>query len=165
MALQIKEESMATESLAEGRVIETRIPARLDRLPWTSWHWLVLLGLGTVWILDGLEVTIVGSIASRLTEPGSGIKINESQIGVAASTYERLGSRMCGGWRRHSLFASRRRHSFPPRRCRAAPSRGCACGRAGALMRFGHGVPPLFVVVVPGSTGAAEATDNGAWTA
>jgi hypothetical protein len=74
MALQIKEESMATESLAEGRVIETRIPARLDRLPWTSWHWLVLLGLGTVWILDGLEVTIVGSIASRLTEAGSGIK-------------------------------------------------------------------------------------------
>ena len=78
---------MATESLAEGRVIETRIPARLDRLPWTNWHWLVLLGLGTVWILDGLEVTIVGSIASRLTEAGSGIKINESQIGVAASTY------------------------------------------------------------------------------
>jgi MFS family permease len=87
LTLQIKEENVATESLAEGRVIETRIPARLDRLPWTSWHWLVLLGLGTVWILDGLEVTIVGSIASRLTEAGSGIKINESQIGVAASTY------------------------------------------------------------------------------
>jgi hypothetical protein len=86
MALQIKEGSMATESLAEGRVIETRIPARFDRLPWTSWHSLVLLGLGTVGILDGLEVTIVGSIASRLTEAGSGIKINESQIGVAAST-------------------------------------------------------------------------------
>ena len=78
---------MATESLAEGRVIETRIPARLDRLPWTSWHWLVLAGLGTVWILDGLEVTIVGSIASRLTESGSGISITESQIGVAASVY------------------------------------------------------------------------------
>ena len=78
---------MAAESLAEGRVIETRIPARLDRLPWTNWHWLVLVGLGTVWILDGLEVTIVGSIASRLTEAGSGIKITESQIGVAASTY------------------------------------------------------------------------------
>ncbi len=78
---------MAAESLAEGRVIETRIPARLDRLPWTNWHWLVLAGLGTVWILDGLEVTIVGSIASRLTEDGSGIKITESQIGVAASTY------------------------------------------------------------------------------
>jgi hypothetical protein len=155
---------MATESLAEGRVIETRIPARLDRLPWTSWHWLVLLGLGTVWILDGLEVTIVGSIASR----HCGWLGHQDQRVADRSRrfdHERLGSRMCGGWRRHSLFASRRRHSFPPRRCRAAPSRGCACGRAGALMRFGHGVPPLFVVVVPGSTGAAEATDNGAWTA
>jgi hypothetical protein len=47
--------------------IETRIPGRLDRLPWSRWHWLVVIGLGTVWILDGLEVTIVGAIASRLT--------------------------------------------------------------------------------------------------
>jgi hypothetical protein len=42
---------------------------RLDRLPWSSWHWLVVIGLGTVWILDGLEVTIIGAIASRLTDP------------------------------------------------------------------------------------------------
>ena len=45
--------------------VKTRIPARMDRLPWSGWHWLVVLGLGTVWILDGLEVTIVGAIASR----------------------------------------------------------------------------------------------------
>ena len=51
--------------------IKTNIPARMDRLPWSRWHWLVVIGLGTVWILDGLEVTIVGSIASRLTEKGS----------------------------------------------------------------------------------------------
>ena len=59
----------------------------MDRLPWSRWHWLVVLGLGTVWILDGLEVTIVGSIASRLTEKGSGLSITESQIGVAAGVY------------------------------------------------------------------------------
>ena len=40
--------------------ITTDIPARMDRLPWSRWHWLVVIGLGTVWILDGLEVTIVG---------------------------------------------------------------------------------------------------------
>ena len=57
--------------------IKTNIPARLDRLPWSKWHWLVVLGLGTVWILDGLEVTIVGAIAGRLTENGSGITISE----------------------------------------------------------------------------------------
>jgi hypothetical protein len=43
--------------------IETRIPGRLDRLPWARWHWPVVIGPGTVWILDGLEVTIVGAIA------------------------------------------------------------------------------------------------------
>ena len=41
--------------------ITTDIPARMDRLPWARWHWMIVIGLGTVWILDGLEVTIVGS--------------------------------------------------------------------------------------------------------
>jgi MFS family permease len=67
--------------------VETRVPSRLDRLPWSRFHWLVVIGLGTVWILDGLEVTIVGSIASRLTEKGSGIAISTSQIGTAAAFY------------------------------------------------------------------------------
>ena len=48
---------------------------------------MVVIGLGTVWILDGLEVTIVGSIAPRLTEPGSGIAITTAQIGTAAAVY------------------------------------------------------------------------------
>src|SRR3954463_15679559 len=48
--------------------VSTRIPARMDRLPWTAWHWRIIIALGTVWILDGLEVTIVGSIAARLQE-------------------------------------------------------------------------------------------------
>ena len=69
------------------RTIETKIPARLDRLPWARWHWMVLIGLGTVWILDGLEVTIVGTISSRLTEKGSGIAITDAQIGQAAALY------------------------------------------------------------------------------
>ncbi|HEY2742547.1 MAG TPA: MFS transporter [Gaiellaceae bacterium] len=67
--------------------IETNIPARLDRLPWARFHWLVVIGLGTVWILDGLEVTIVGSIAPRMTESGSGIAITTAQIGTAAAVY------------------------------------------------------------------------------
>ena len=67
--------------------IETDIPSRLDRLPWSKFHWLVVIGLGTVWILDGLEVTIVGSVASRLTESGSGISMNAADIGTAAAVY------------------------------------------------------------------------------
>jgi MFS family permease len=67
--------------------IETDVPARLDRLPWSRFHWLVVIGLGAVWILDGLEVTIVGSVAARLTEKGSGITITAGGIGTAAAIY------------------------------------------------------------------------------
>jgi MFS family permease len=74
-------------SSVQTSTIRTAIPARLDRLPWSRFHWLVVAGLGTVWILDGLEVTIVGSIASRLTSDGSGISISGSQIGTAGAIY------------------------------------------------------------------------------
>lgn len=58
----------------ETGTITTQVPVRLDRLPWSRFHWRVVLGLGGVWILDGLEVTMVGNVASRLTESGSGIE-------------------------------------------------------------------------------------------
>src|ERR1700712_2917229 len=86
----MKPPGMATEAIgagAEGKEIETKVPARLDRLPWAKWHWMVIIGLGTVWILDGLEVTIIGSIGDRLTEAGSGISLDASQIGSAAAFY------------------------------------------------------------------------------
>jgi len=67
----------------ELRTIETNLPAGMDRLPGARWHWLVVIALGAVWILDGLEVTI----ASRLTEDGSGIGLTESQVGSAAAVY------------------------------------------------------------------------------
>jgi hypothetical protein len=66
--------------------IRTRVPARLDRLPWSSWHWMVVIGLGTVWVLDGLEVTIVGTLSGQISEHGGGIDITQSQItGMAAA--------------------------------------------------------------------------------
>src|SRR5947209_155775 len=68
--------------------IRTQIPARLDRLPWSSWHWRVIVGLGTVWILDGLEVTIVSSISAQIGEKGSGVGISAANVGgLAASLY------------------------------------------------------------------------------
>ena len=74
-------------STAELRRIETQVPARMDRLPWSRFHWRVVIGLGLVWILDGLEVTMVGNVAARLTEDGSGIDISAGQIGLAAAIY------------------------------------------------------------------------------
>jgi MFS family permease len=71
-----------------GDTITTDVPARLDRLPWSRWHWVVVVGLGTVWILDGLEVTIVGNIAPRLSESDAGLGVTASQVtGLAAALY------------------------------------------------------------------------------
>ncbi|GHE41259.1 MFS transporter [Streptomyces longispororuber] len=81
---------MATEDRTGARTgtVTTSVPARLDRLPWSRWHWTVVIGLGTVWILDGLEVTVVGSIASRLSEEGSGLPVSAAQVtGIAAALY------------------------------------------------------------------------------
>ena len=74
-------------SAAQLGTVETQVPARLDRLPWSKWHWRVIIGLGTVWILDGLEVTIVGSIGARLTDPKSGLGLSDAQVLYAGSIY------------------------------------------------------------------------------
>ncbi|MEU4167570.1 MFS transporter [Streptomyces sp. NPDC026665] len=73
---------------APGGTVTTNVPSRLDRLPWSRWHWMIVIGLGTVWILDGLEVTTVGNIAGRLSEEGSGLSITSAQVtGIAAALY------------------------------------------------------------------------------
>ncbi|MGY1433904.1 MFS transporter [Streptomyces reniochalinae] len=75
------------EGVEEGTVT-TDVPARLDRLPWSRWHWMIVIGLGTVWILDGLEVTVVGNVAGRLAESDSGLDITAGQVtGMAAALY------------------------------------------------------------------------------
>ncbi|GAA1615299.1 MFS transporter [Nonomuraea maheshkhaliensis] len=72
----------------ETGTITTKVPARLDRLPWSRWHWMIVIGLGTVWILDGLEVTIVGNLSAQLAKPGSGLEITQAQVaGAAAALY------------------------------------------------------------------------------
>ena len=67
--------------------ITTNIPARLDRLPWSRFHWLVVIGLGTVWILDGLEVTIVGSMSAALEPEGTGLGLSSFDVGFAGAAY------------------------------------------------------------------------------
>ncbi|MDB6017011.1 MAG: transporter, partial [Pedosphaera sp.] len=59
---------------------------RLDRLPWSRFHWLVILSLGITWILDGLEVTLVGAISGILGSPRT-LGFTPAQIGLLASWY------------------------------------------------------------------------------
>jgi MFS family permease len=75
-----------SQGVETGR-ITTDIPARLDRLPWSRWHWLVVIGLGTVWILDGLEVTIVGSMSDALADPKTGLGMSSFDVGLAGAMY------------------------------------------------------------------------------
>jgi MFS family permease len=70
----------------DSDVVETQIPARLDRLPWSRWHWLVVFALGITWILDGLEVTIVGAIGAVLKEKGT-LGLSSFEVGLAGSVY------------------------------------------------------------------------------
>jgi MFS family permease len=69
-----------------GKTITTDIPARLDRLPWSRWHWIVIIALGVTWILDGLEVTLVGSIAAVLTQKDT-LHFSTAQATAAGSFY------------------------------------------------------------------------------
>jgi len=64
----------------------TDIPHRLDALPWSRWHWRMVLALGITWILDGLEVTIVGSLGPVLQRPDT-LGLSATQIGLSASIY------------------------------------------------------------------------------
>jgi MFS family permease len=84
---------------AKLAAIKTNIPARLDRLPWCRFHVLVIVALGVTWILDGLEVTIVGSIGPVLQNSQT-LALSVQQIGAAASSY--VVGAVCGalifGW-------------------------------------------------------------------
>lgn len=91
-------------------VFTTDVPARLDRLPWSRFHWLVVVALGVTWILDGLEVTLVGSLSPAIAGT-DGLNLDASQIGLAGSAYilgAVLGAlvfgRLTDRWGRRRLF-------------------------------------------------------------
>ena len=87
------------EPAQDNSVVETDIPARLDRLPWSRFHTLVVAALGITWILDGLEVTLAGSVAGAL-KASPMLHFTNADVGMAATAY--LGGAVLGalffGW-------------------------------------------------------------------
>src|SRR2546428_7547064 len=72
--------------MANGETIESYVPARLDRMPWSRWHWLIVVSLGATWILDGLEVTLAGSLGGILTRHET-LGLTDTQVGASATCY------------------------------------------------------------------------------
>ncbi len=66
--------------------IESDVPQRLDRLPWSRWHWLIVSALGITWVLDGLEVTLAGTLGGVLKDPRT-LGLTDAQVGLSASCY------------------------------------------------------------------------------
>src|ERR1700736_3272470 len=71
---------------ANGGWIESCVPARLDRLPWSRWHWLIVVALGATWILDGLEVTLAGALGGILARRET-LGLSDAQVGASATFY------------------------------------------------------------------------------
>ena len=67
-------------------IVDTDIPARLDALPWGSFHTLVVAALGVTWILDGLEVTLAGAVSGALKDSPV-LQFSNTDVGIAASAY------------------------------------------------------------------------------
>jgi MFS family permease len=67
-------------------IIETDVPARLDRLPWSRFHTLLVAALGITWIFDGLEVTLAGALAGAL-KASPVLRFSNTDVGFAASVY------------------------------------------------------------------------------
>ena len=77
---------MAAATMHASEEISTLVPARLERLPWGRFHVLVIAALGITWILDGLEVTLAGSVAPALKESPA-LRFSDSEVGLAGSAY------------------------------------------------------------------------------
>ena len=75
-----------TNTQAPDRIVETDVPARMDRLPWSRWHTKIIIALGTSWLLDGLQVTLAGSLAGIL-EDRAGLALTDKQVTAGATTY------------------------------------------------------------------------------
>ncbi|RMU28936.1 Major facilitator family transporter [Pseudomonas amygdali pv. morsprunorum] len=81
----VREPEMTTTD-ETGAVFETDLPARLDRLPWGRFHTLLVVALGITWLLDGLEVTLAGSVAGAL-KASPALNLTNSDVGLAGAAY------------------------------------------------------------------------------
>src|SRR5579859_1658549 len=86
MRLPDEEEVRPMASSVPAQPVRSLVPARLDRLPWSRFHWRVIMGLGSAWILDGLEIQIVSAVGTVLQDNHT-LHITAAQVGLLGSVY------------------------------------------------------------------------------
>lgn len=103
--------SAAPQPALTAQCIETNVPARMDRLPWSRWHVLVVVSLGITWLLDGLEGNLAGSLAGMLKRRDT-LGFSDAQLGLSSTYYLAgavLGALVFGyltdRWGRKKLFS------------------------------------------------------------
>jgi MFS family permease len=82
----LKEHGMVAATHEPKEPVRSLVPARMDRLPWTRFHWLVIIGLGVSWILDGLEIQIASTVGTVLTDKHT-LHITTGDVGTLGSVY------------------------------------------------------------------------------
>src|SRR5438067_4176992 len=76
----------AARSAAPPRTVRSLVPARLDRLPWTRYHWRIIIALGASWVLDGLEIQIAATVGTVLQDRAT-LHLSSSDVGLMGSVY------------------------------------------------------------------------------
>ena len=97
---------MTTAAAQSGGGLRSLVPARLDRLPWAKFHWMVVVGLGVSWILDGLEIQLVSTAGFQKS-----LGMSSTEVGLAGTVYligQVVGAltfgRLTDRWGRKKLF-------------------------------------------------------------
>jgi MFS family permease len=74
--------SAVAEATPATKPVRSLVPARLDRLPWAKFHWMIVVGLGVSWILDGLEIQIVSQAGFQQS-----LGLSNADVGTLGSVY------------------------------------------------------------------------------
>src|SRR6185369_12053530 len=82
----IREEATMATPAETDSPIRSLIPARIDRLPWSSFHTRMVIALGVAWVLDGLEITVASAVAAVLNKPET-LALSSTEVGAIATVY------------------------------------------------------------------------------
>jgi MFS family permease len=71
-------------------VVRSLVPARMDRLPWSAFHWRVVIALGITWVLEGVEIGLASAIGGILSNPshrGETLHLDAAMVGYSGAVY------------------------------------------------------------------------------